>query len=86
VAIHGLGGQPINTWTKDEKLWLRDLLPGQLTNLTAVNLRVLSFGYDSAIFGRSSSQIRHYADQLLGALHAERLQVKDVLSQVHQLH
>ena len=76
VAIHGLGGHPIMTWGEEDKLWLRDLLPG---HLPAHSLRISSFGYDSAVFGRSRSQISHYAEQLLNDLHQRRREVRKVL-------
>ncbi|KAF8241285.1 hypothetical protein K440DRAFT_573639 [Wilcoxina mikolae CBS 423.85] len=73
VAIHGLGGHPMKTWSKEHKLWLRDLLPG---HLPSHNLRISSFGYNSAVFGRSRSQIRHFAEQLLNDLHQRRRETK----------
>jgi len=76
VAIHGLGGDRFNTWRKGDTLWLRDLLPG---HLSAFDLRVSTFGYNSTIFGRSSSQIRNCAERLLIELDTRRRAVRDVL-------
>ena len=73
IAIHGLCGHPINTWSHGNTLWLRDLLPQRLS---ALNLRVSSFGYNSSIFGRSYSVIRTYAEQLLNELHEMRRDVR----------
>ena len=77
IAIHGFMGHPINTWSHGNTLWLRDLLPKQLSTL---KLRVSSFGYNSALFGRSLSQIRHYAEQLLMCLRQLRRDIWEALS------
>lgn len=46
VAVHGLGGHPIQTWTdpKTKKCWLKDeeFLPRDVPSA-----RVLSFGYNA---------------------------------------
>lgn len=43
VAIHGLDGHRMKTWTAENgTLWLQDLLPGELPNV-----RVLTYGYDA---------------------------------------
>jgi hypothetical protein len=45
VAIHGLFGEPSQTWsTRRPSMWLRDFLP---TNLP--DARILSFGYDGSV-------------------------------------
>ncbi|KAH7004342.1 hypothetical protein EDB82DRAFT_422883 [Fusarium venenatum] len=66
VAIHGLGGHPLKTWTEkeDRHLWLRDSLP-----LHVPEARIMSFGYDSVVlFGKSRSQICDYALDLANRL------------------
>ncbi|UZP34905.1 hypothetical protein NXS19_002721 [Fusarium pseudograminearum] len=66
VAIHGLGGHPLKTWTEkeDRHLWLRDSLP-----IHVPEARIMSFGYDSVVlFGKSRSQICDYALDLANRL------------------
>ena len=48
VAVHGLGGHAMRTWTHDStgKLWLRDFLPH-----TIPNAQIMTFGYDSRVAG-----------------------------------
>ncbi|KAL6240249.1 hypothetical protein RBB50_012854 [Rhinocladiella similis] len=51
VAVHGLGGDAINTWTqpKSKKFWLRDFLPQQIPGA-----RIMTFGYNADVaFGQS---------------------------------
>ncbi|KAI4197039.1 MAG: hypothetical protein LQ350_006169 [Teloschistes chrysophthalmus] len=75
VAVHGLNGGPIKTWTtnKTEKFWLADpdMLPKNIGNA-----RILSFGYDAAVtafFGRTSSDtILQHAHTLVAELVADR--------------
>jgi hypothetical protein len=45
LAVHGLGGDAINTWThpKSNAFWLKDFLPQQITDA-----RVMTFGYNAA--------------------------------------
>lgn len=46
IAIHGLNGHPIESWTAGKKssgvLWLRDLLPTLIPSA-----RILSYGYSA---------------------------------------
>ena len=51
VAVHGLGGHAMATWTHEStgKLWLRDFLPH-----TIPNARIMTFGYDSRVVGTRS--------------------------------
>lgn len=44
VAIHGLNGDPFDTWTHKDTgvMWLRDLLPEALPNI-----RIATFGYNA---------------------------------------
>ncbi|KAI4110724.1 MAG: hypothetical protein LQ345_006932 [Seirophora villosa] len=75
VAVHGLNGDAIQTWTtnKTEKFWLGDpeMLPKNMSNA-----RILSFGYDAsatAFFGRTSSDtILQHAHTLVAELVADR--------------
>ncbi|KAK1762095.1 ankyrin repeat protein [Phialemonium atrogriseum] len=61
IAIHGLAGHALNTWTEGDKLWLRDFLPCGLPKV-----RVLTFGYDAGlVFTGSTSNTRDFALQLL---------------------
>ena len=63
VAVHGLGGHAMRTWTHaaTEKLWLRDFLP-----LAIPNARIMTFGYDSRVVNsRSILGIMENANSLL---------------------
>ncbi|KAF3766683.1 hypothetical protein M406DRAFT_233005, partial [Cryphonectria parasitica EP155] len=76
VALHGLNGHWETTWqstTSSVKgrpvMWLRDFLPEQVPRA-----RIMSFGYDSALFfGKSVSDVDTFAEQLLEALLPLRL-------------
>jgi hypothetical protein len=66
VAVHGLGGDLVNTWThpKSKKFWLKDFLPLQIPDA-----RVLTFGYNAdAAFGQSTAEIVDHAKSLLSSL------------------
>ena len=70
VAVHGLCGDPFDTWTEEtsNKLWLRDFLPSQVSNA-----RIMSFGYDSLVaFSKSEIEISDVAADLLNRLNDER--------------
>lgn len=76
VAIHGLGGHRIISWThEDGNMWLKDQLP--MSNRVAdLNPRILTFGYDARfLFTASVGTLQDYALQLLAALHDVREQV-----------
>jgi hypothetical protein len=66
VAVHGLGGNAINTWThpKSQKFWLRDFLPQQIPDS-----RIMTFGYNADVaFGQSTAEIVDHAKGLLASL------------------
>lgn len=71
VAIHGLNGHREKTWTsKNNVLWLRDLLPQILPNA-----RIMTWGYDSRTHARnpiSSQHLHDHADTLVSDLWLER--------------
>ena len=70
VAVHGLCGDPFETWTEEisGKLWLRDFLPSQVPNT-----RIMSYGYDSsATFSKSEIELGDAAADLLNRLNDER--------------
>ncbi|KAH3949938.1 hypothetical protein HBI56_098910 [Parastagonospora nodorum] len=81
VAVHGLNGHPLTTWTteKTKKLWLKDkeLLPNNLKSA-----RILTFGYNAAVaalLGRTSSdRILQHAQTLIAELVADR-ELEDAL-------
>ncbi|KAF8526914.1 hypothetical protein BU17DRAFT_61891 [Hysterangium stoloniferum] len=69
VAIHGLNGDPKESWTADNgSLWLRDFLPQDM-----VPARILSYGYDAYVHGR-----KQLSEQTLNG-HARDFVVKLVL-------
>ena len=65
VAIHGLNGNHLSTWTHANKtLWLRDLLPTLLPGC-----RVYTYGYPSKVFFNSSfAGVQEYSRGLLSAV------------------
>ena len=75
VAVHGLNGDPFQTWTSEgsDKMWLKDpdLLPFNLKNS-----RILTYGYNAnvtAVFGKTSSDsILLHAHTLVAQLVADR--------------
>lgn len=73
VAIHGLNGHYVNTWTArpgegSQVNWLQDLLPKQVPNA-----RIMSFSYNSTVqFSKSTSDVFTFADQLLEQLYSAR--------------
>jgi hypothetical protein len=66
VAVHGLGGDSIETWThpKSNAFWLEDFLPQQIPDA-----RIMTFGYNAAAaFGQSTSDVIDHAKSLLSSL------------------
>lgn len=75
VAVHGLGGDALKTWTdaKTKKLWLHDFLPADIEGT-----RVMSFRYNAdAAFGNTTANISDCAIDLLGNLAARRQDVDE---------
>jgi predicted ATPase len=72
VAVHGLGGHALKTWTgKNKKIWLIDeeFLPQILPTA-----RVLTFGYNANNFAHEvSSKVMDHADALLAGLLTHRM-------------
>jgi hypothetical protein len=74
VAVHGLNGDAVKTWTSGNICWLNhpDLLPKYLKRA-----RVLTWGYNaniSSLTGKttSSERILQHAQTLIAQLHADR--------------
>ena len=71
VAIHGLDGHPIKSWTAaNGTLWLRDLLPEKIPRA-----RILTYGYDAYARGRdqlADESVYAIAQKLLVDLATER--------------
>jgi hypothetical protein len=66
VAVHGLGGDSVETWThpKSKAFWLKDFLPQQIPDA-----RIMTFGYNAAAaFGHSTSDVIDHAKSLLSSL------------------
>ena len=66
VAVHGLYGDPKNTWTSRQAnaFWLKDFLPHDVPNA-----RVMTFGYNAdAAFGNTTADIADHAKSLLSSL------------------
>lgn len=70
VAIHGLGGDSIQTWTHRQTgvYWPRDLFPQDVADA-----RVMVFDYNAAMaFGKSTADIADHAKDLLSSLYDQR--------------
>ncbi|OJD27088.1 hypothetical protein ACJ73_01528 [Blastomyces percursus] len=68
VAIHGLNGGSMSTWSRNDKLWLRDFLPS-----TFPSARIMTFGYNANLFADcASGRITDFANNLIAMLAAER--------------
>lgn len=66
VAVHGLNGDPIESWKhpKTNAIWIKDFLPQDVPNV-----RVMSIGYNaSTAFGSTTASIIDHAKDLLGSL------------------
>lgn len=66
VAVHGLNGYPIKTWTSPQTnaFWLKDFLPHDVPYI-----RVMTFGYNAnAAFGNTTAEILDHAKSLLSGL------------------
>jgi hypothetical protein len=81
VAIHGLDGDPLKTWTtkKTNKCWLGD--PDMLPKFVK-NSRILTYGYNAsvaALGGKTSSdRIMHHAHTLVAELVADRQVIRKI--------
>jgi hypothetical protein len=70
IAIPGLGSHPIGSWKARDRtgVWLRDFLPDDVPNI-----RVLLYGYDTALEQSDSKQsIIDLAKSLLESIKAFR--------------
>ncbi|KAI1482662.1 hypothetical protein F4774DRAFT_370522 [Daldinia eschscholtzii] len=73
VAIHGLNGHYRKTWAAETPNpgrrynWLQEALPQAIPSA-----RIMSFGYDSAVFNKSAAEIDEFADQFLRGLLGKR--------------
>ncbi len=74
VALHGLGGDLIATWTwTDKKTSLNWLSDKRFLAKDISNARIMTFGYNSArYFSRSEADVRDFASGLLIALKSKR--------------
>lgn len=66
MAVHGLGGDLIETWThpKSRAFWFKDFLPRQIPDA-----RIMTFGYNAAAtFEKSTSDVIDHAKSLPSSL------------------
>ena len=66
VAIHGLQGHSISTWTHSNSnvFWLRDLLPENVKNA-----RIMTFGYNADVWlSRSTLDVDNHCSNLFANL------------------
>ena len=80
VAVHGLGGDAIDTWTHPESnaFWLKDFLPQQVPGA-----RILTFGYNAAAaFSDSTAEVIDHAKSLLASLVDKREEAEVLAGQV----
>lgn len=81
VAVHGLDGGPVFSWTADnKKLWLQDFLPGDIPHA-----RILTYGYDGRTHDSSPLSCQRLHDHAIGlvteqTLYRESTKVKDYSS------
>ncbi|KAF5012463.1 hypothetical protein FDECE_1515 [Fusarium decemcellulare] len=70
-AIHGLGGNAIDTWTADNgDMWLRDYLP---SSEYFTKSRIMTFGYDSDLTNKKTVMtLENWAESLLHNLNEVR--------------
>ncbi|EXJ89617.1 hypothetical protein A1O3_02684 [Capronia epimyces CBS 606.96] len=76
VAVHGLGGDAIHTWThpKSKAIWLKDFLPAQIPNA-----RIMTFGYNAAMaLGQSTAEVIDHARSLLASLVDKREEPEEI--------
>lgn len=75
VFVHGLNGDPKNTWTSKETevFWPKDLLPEFLDDQKG---RVLVYGYDADVAslgnGVSKDKLHNHSERLVADLFANR--------------
>jgi hypothetical protein len=65
VAVHGLGGDSIKTWThpKSKAFWLKDFL-----SLHVPDARIITFGHNAdAAFGQLTAEVVDHAKSLLAS-------------------
>ena len=70
IAVHGLNGHPISTWTHEESgtMWLRTLL-----SVALPMSRIMSYGYDAKIYNsRSTLHMMDNASDILSKIQATR--------------
>ncbi|KAI5457511.1 hypothetical protein BGZ63DRAFT_80114 [Mariannaea sp. PMI_226] len=68
VAVHGLNGGRWSTWSKEDVMWLNNLLPAKLPTA-----RIMTFGYNAdLVINFSALGIRDHARKLLSLLRDER--------------
>ena len=70
MAVHGLGGDSIKTWThpKSKAFWLKDFLPLQIPDA-----HIMTLGHNAdAAFGQSTAEVVDHAKSLLASLVDER--------------
>jgi hypothetical protein len=66
VAVHGLDGHAVGTWThvQTRVFWLKDLLPAALPDV-----RVMTFGYNANLWNFTGQQtLRSISAKLLSEL------------------
>jgi len=76
VAVHGLDGHPIESWTKGDVFWLRDCLPTSFESA-----RVMSYGYTGYSYSHGEYRVQKdtifgYARGLVQELNQERQNVE----------
>ncbi|KAK4896822.1 hypothetical protein LTR27_005419 [Elasticomyces elasticus] len=77
VAVHGLNpgdtrSHALATWTKNEKLWLKDFLPREVPTA-----RIMIFAYNANVaFESSTAGVLEQADNLLNRLRHKRRRAK----------
>ncbi|KAI9462626.1 hypothetical protein F5148DRAFT_1286402 [Russula earlei] len=82
IAIHGLNGHAFNSWTVDDVMWLRDLLPEQVPDA-----RVMLYGYTANLVDDTTvSRIKEHARLFIRSLQGlEEIEKRRVIFICHSL-
>ena len=70
MAVHGLNGDRIATWSEGNIFWLRDLLPGTLKQ-SGIRARIWSYGYNADAYSGaavSAENLWNHGESFLGQL------------------
>jgi hypothetical protein len=82
IAIHGLNGDRVGTWTEGNVFWLRDLLPTTLKS-EGIRARIFSYGYNADTHSKNAVSVQDlwgHGQSFLGEVVARRARDKPSVS------